>query len=126
MHQRLQLLLLLIAAAPGLAEVLYPTIRVEVKTGAGPVQGAEITAGGHTARTGSDGAAVLPAALGHIDVRVTKNGFFPVSAALEINAAREWPLEIALQAQEEQREEITVYATRNNIRLQDSPLHVEV
>ncbi len=124
MAQKLWLLLLMAMAA--LPQTPQPTIRVEVKTDAGPVQGAQVTAGGQSAQTGPDGVAVLPAALGHVQVSVTKEGFFPASAALDIDAAREWSLAVELQPQKEQQEQVTVYATRTDTRLQDSPLHVEV
>src|SRR5438270_256969 len=109
-----------------LPQTPQPTIRIQVKSDAGPVQGAEVTASGHRAQTGPDGVAVLPAALGHVEVSVKKQGFFPASAALDIDVARQWPLEIELQPQKERQEKITVYATRTDTRLQDSPLHVEV
>ena len=125
MGQRLWLLLIVIATA-AMAQAPQPTIRVEVRSDAGPVQDAEVTASGHSARTGQDGIAVLPAALGHVDISVTKEGFFSARTSLDVDAAREWPLEIELQPQKEQQEQITVYATRNDVRLQDSPLHVEV
>jgi hypothetical protein len=60
-----------------LGQEIQPTIRVEVKSGEGPVQDAEVAANGHGARTGPDGMAILPAALGRIDISVTKQGFFP-------------------------------------------------
>lgn len=117
---------LALIAAVVLAQERQPTIRIEVKSDAGPVQGANVTAGRGSATTGPDGVAVVPAGLGHVQVSVTKEGFFPASAALDIDAAREWSLAVELQRQEEKREEVTVYATRTDTRLQDSPLHVEV
>jgi outer membrane receptor for ferrienterochelin and colicins len=118
--------LLVLIAAMALAQAPQPTIRVEVQSDDGPVQDADVTASGHSAQTGKDGVAVLPAALGRVDVSVTKEGFFPAQASLNVDAAREWPLSIELQPQKEKQEEVTVYATRTDTRLQDSPLHVEV
>lgn len=117
---------LIVLATGTMAQAPEPNIRVEVKSEGRPVQNAEVTAGGHTARAGPDGVAVLPVALGYITVSVTREGFFPVITPLQIDAVREWPLQVELQAQKEQQEQITVYATRNDVRLQDSPLHVEV
>ncbi len=117
---------LVLIATVALAQAPEATIRIAVKADAGPVQGAAVTARGKTAQTGPDGVAVLPAALGRVDVSVTKEGFFPAQASLNVDAAREWPLAIELQPQKEKQEEITVYATRTDTRLQDSPLHVEV
>ncbi len=108
------------------AQPQQATVRVEVRSDAGAVPDAEVTMSGHIARTGQDGVAVLPAALGYVDVSVSKKKFFPARISLDVDAAREWPLQVELQPQKEQQEQITVYATRNDMRLQDSPLHVEV
>ena len=120
-------LVLLLTSAVALAQSPLPTIRIEVRTLEGPpIRGAQVIMGGHTVETGEDGVAVVPAAPGHVEVKVTKQGFFPTSAALEINATGEWALRVDLKPLKEQQEEITVYATRNDVRLQDSPLHIEV
>ena len=116
---------MLMTTAAG-AQPPQATVRVEVRSDAGPVPDAEVTVSGHSARTGQDGVAVLPAALGHVDISVTKEKFFPARTSLDVDAAREWPLQVELQPQKEQQEQITVYATRNDMKLQDSPLHVEV
>src|SRR5262249_9128973 len=68
----------------------------------------------------------LPATLGRVDISVTKEGFFPARATLDINSAKAWLVQIELQPQKEREEKVTVYATRNDVRVQDSPLHVEV
>jgi outer membrane receptor for ferrienterochelin and colicins len=112
--------------AVALAQAPQPTLRIEVKSDAGPVQDADVTASDHSARTGPDGVAILPAALGRVNVTAMKEGFFPVRTTLNVDAVREWPLEIELQPRTEQQEQVTVYATRTDTRLQDSPLHVEV
>jgi iron complex outermembrane receptor protein len=126
MGQKIRLLLA-VMAMPALAQPAQSTIRVQVKAEAGPVENADVTAsGGHSSKTGPDGIAVLTVALGHVDVNVTKEGFFPARASLDVDVAKEWQLEIELQPQKEQQQEITVYATRTDTRLQDSPLHVEV
>jgi outer membrane receptor for ferrienterochelin and colicins len=125
MREKLWLVFLVIVTTAR-AQTAQPTIRVEVESEAGPVADAEIITSGHTARTKADGIAVVPVALGHVDVRVIAEGFFPASTALEISAPGEWTVRVELQPQKEQQEEITVYATRNDVRVQDSPLHVEV
>src|SRR4051812_25173485 len=102
------------------------TIRVEVRSDAGPVQDVAVSAGGQSAETGADGIAILPTTLGRVIVGASKEGFFPARASLNIDAVRDWPLSIQLQPKEEKQEEVTVYATRTDTRLQDSPLHVEV
>lgn len=121
-----KLCLLLALTASGTLPQTQPRIRVKVRSDSGLVENAEVTAIGNRARTGPDGFAVVPVVLGYVDVRVSKEGFFPTTASLHVDAAKEYLLDIALQPQREQQEEITVYATRSGARLQDSPLHVEV
>lgn len=118
--------LLIFVTAVVLGQEPQAAIRVDVESGAGPVDDAEVTAGSHRARTGADGVALVPAGLGNIEISVTKPGFFPGRASLDIDAAREWSVQIELQPQKERQEEVTVYATRNDVRVQDSPLHIEV
>jgi iron complex outermembrane receptor protein len=126
MGRRLWILLILPAATLPAQKPQQPTIRVEVRSDAGPIRDAEVTVSGHRVRTGEEGVAVLPATLGRVDISVTKEGFFTARTSLDVDAAREWPLQIELQPEQEQHEKVTVYATRNDVRLQDSPLHVEV
>ena len=109
-----------------MAQAPPATIRVEVRGNSAAVPDAAVTVNGKQARTGPDGIAVFPIELGHADVGVTKDGFFPAHQALEINAAREWRLQFELQPAEKHEEEVTVHATRTDARVQDSPLHVEV
>src|SRR5258708_6541269 len=116
----------LCAAAQLLAQGPHVTIRAEIKAGGRPVQDAEVTAGGQRARSGRDGVVILPANVGHVEINVTREGFFPAHASLEADAAREWTIQIELEPRKEQEEKVTVYATRNDVRVQDSPLHVEV
>ena len=123
-YQLAGFLLFIISAAWG--QVPQSTIRVEVKTDAGPVRDADVTANGHTMKTGADGIAVLPATLGKTDINVAKDGFFPAHATLSVEQSQQAEVEIELQPKEAAEEEVTVYATRTNVRLQDSPLHVEV
>jgi iron complex outermembrane receptor protein len=116
--------LLLIAMA--CAARAQPTVLAEVKTDSGPVVDAEVTVGANHANTSEDGVAVLPAKLGTVEITVAKDGFLPVHTSLQVDSDREWRVEVELKPQEEHEEEITVYATRTNERLQDSPVHVEV
>jgi outer membrane receptor for ferrienterochelin and colicins len=125
MRYRLALLVMLIATS-ALAQPPQATLRIEVTSDAGPIQNAEVTANGKAIRTGADGVAVLSIELGHVDVSVNKDGFFPSRRAVDIDAAREWELQFELQPQIKREEEVRVYATRTDARVQDSPLHVEV
>lgn len=118
--------LLFLGVSAALAQAPQATLRIEVTSETGPVLDAAVAANGKEIRTGTDGVAVLPVALGHVDVAVRKEGFFPARKAIEVDEAREWQLQFELQPQEKNEEEITVHATRNDVRIQDSPLHVEV
>jgi len=61
-----------------------------------------------------------------VAVTVKKQGFLPGATSLAINEAREWQLVLELQPLQEVEEKITVYATRTETRLEDSPTRVEV
>ncbi|SEC88809.1 TonB-dependent receptor plug domain-containing protein [Terriglobus roseus] len=119
-------LLLLCVATTASAQSAGPTIRVEVKTDLGPVNDAVVTTNGKSVSTGPDGTAVLPSSPGRIAIDVSKDGFFPVHTIVTVTANQQAGVEIELQPAKTEEEEVTVYATRTNTRLQDSPLHVEV
>jgi outer membrane receptor for ferrienterochelin and colicins len=118
--------LVMLRATTALAQPPQATIRVEVSSASAPVQDAEVSANSKKARTSQDGVAVLGIGLGHVEVVVTKEGFFQARKALDLDDAREWQVEVELQPQIRHEEEVRVYATRNDVRVQDSPLHVEV
>jgi len=118
------LLAVSIAGVEMLAQTPQATIRVEIKTAGRAVQDAEVAVSGQRGRSGPDGVVILPAPLGHVEINVTKEGFFPAHAALEVDAARKWTIQIELVPQQKQEEKVTVYATRNDVRVQDSPLRV--
>jgi iron complex outermembrane receptor protein len=69
---------------------------------------------------------VLPAAPGKADVLVTKEGFFSAHASVEVEASQQAEVEVELQPKQTEEQEVTVYATRTDVRMEDSPLHVEV
>ena len=117
---------LLTFGAAALAQAPQATIRVEVTSESAPLRDAEVTANGQQTRTGLDGVALLTTSLGRVEVVVTKDGFFPARKILDIDAAHEWQIQVELQPQTEHQEEVKVFATRNDVRVQDSPLHVEV
>ncbi len=117
---------LLVFAATAWGQVSQPSVRVEVKTDAGPVRDAEVTASGHTVKTGADGVAVVPATTGNVEVTISKEGFFSAHASVAVEPSQQAAVEVELQPEKAEEEQVTVYATRTNVRLQDSPLHVEV
>jgi len=109
-----------------LAQDPVAAIRVEVRGGSGPVADASVMVNGVSRQTDRNGVAVVSAALGRVDILVTKTGFFDASASLTAGEPREWPVVIELQPREKVEQEITVYATRTDTRLQDLPTRVEV
>ena len=118
--------LLSAVAASAFGQKPQATIRVEVTAESVAVQGANVSVNSKSALTGQDGSATVAAALGDTKITVTKSGFFPANASLLTDAAREWVVRVELEPQKTVEEEIKVYATRNDVRVQDSPLHVEV
>ena len=117
-----RLLLLALAMLPGLAQQL----RVEVRADTGPVEGAVVTVNGASLSTDPSGVATTAVQLGKVDVSVSKEGFLPAKASLMVDEAREWRIAFELKPEERREEEVTVFATRNDARLQDLPLRVEV
>lgn len=115
-----------LVAAPAFSQEPQATIQVEVMVESAPAPGAEVTVNGHTVRTKDDGMAAVMTRLGEVKISVTKEGFFPASTSVVADAAREWRVRIELQPQKSVEDQIKVYATRNDVRIQDSPLHVEV
>ena len=101
-------------------------LRVEVTSESRPVEGADVTVNDITLKTGPEGRVTAPIALGNIRITVTKEGFFPAVSSLAVDAAREWAVHVELQPKQTVKEETTVYATRSDVRIQESPVRVEV
>ena len=115
-----------VIAAAAFGQEPQATIRVEVAAASEPVEGAEVTVNGKSVRTGQAGTATTVVPPGDVKVSVTKDGYFPATASLLADAVRESVLRVELEPRKTVEEEIKVYATRNDVRIQDSPLHVEV
>ena len=122
----MKLLVLFFPTLTLLAQAPQATVRIEVKTESGPVPSAVVKLNSQTLQTGADGIASAIVPLGPLKVEVSKDGFLPSTTALEIDEAKEWIVQMELRPEETVEEEITVYATRNDVRIQDSPLRVEV
>ncbi len=76
--------------------------------------------------TDQNGIAVIALPLGKVDVSVSDEGFLPAKVSLMVDEAREWQIAFELQPQQQREEEVTVFATRTDTRLQDLPTRVEV
>lgn len=126
MRSKVPWLVAAIIVATAFGQDPQATIRVEVTAESVPVQAADVTINGKSVRTGQGGTATVAAPLGDVRISVSKEGYFPANASLVADAAREWVVHVELEPRKAVEEEIKVYATRNDIRIQDSPLHVEV
>jgi hypothetical protein len=69
---------------------------VTVRSGTGPVAGAEVTAGGFKGITGADGSVRLSVPAGSVDVVVTRDDFDPGAAHVELRAGSESRIDIDL------------------------------
>lgn len=118
--------LLLLMASAAVGQTPQSSIHVVVRSDAGPISDAIVTTNGLSIYTGKDGVAVVQAVVGQTEVTVTAEGFFPAHATVKVEVSQAAQLEVELQPKKAEEEEVTVYATRTGVRLQDSPLHVEV
>jgi len=84
-----------------------------------------VSLNGVSLQTDQNGIATLALPLGTIEGTVSKEGFFPAKVSFTANEARVWPVVVELQSQRKE-EEVTVFATRTDTRLQDLPIRVEV
>ena len=120
---------LLLTAAVGSVigqDAASATIRVAVTTEMGPVSGATVTINGTTVTTDANGVATTALPLGKVEIGIAKEGFFPAKTSLSVDAAREWQVNVELKLAEKVEEEVKVYATRTDTKIQDSPTRVEV
>jgi outer membrane receptor protein involved in Fe transport len=102
------------------------TLIVSVHSKDGPVAQAEVQAGSVTRMTGGDGNVTILLPPGPIDVVVTRTGFDPGAAQVEIRVGMESRIDVALEPQSELEENVIVSATRAEQRIDDVPLRVEV
>jgi outer membrane receptor for ferrienterochelin and colicins len=120
--------LLMLALAPPLCAQAAPSgaVMVTVRSNEGPLEQAEVRAGGATATTDAEGRARLELAAGRQTLNVVKVGFRPASAVVTVVAERETPVRILLRAAAVELEEMTVSATRAERRLSETAIRVEV
>jgi iron complex outermembrane receptor protein len=85
-----------------------------------------VTLNGVSLQTDQNGIASTALPLGKVEVSVSKEGFLPARASLPVDEAREWRIAFELHPQQQREDEVTVFATRTETRLQDLPTRVEV
>ena len=118
--------ILLAIAGVAIAQEQSATIRIEVSSASTPVAEAAVAVNERALRTDGAGLVLITVPLGEWRIIVSKGGYFPATASLTVDAAREYVVRVELELQETVKEEIRVSATRTDARIQDSPLHVEV
>src|SRR5262245_17714645 len=124
--RRMRLVALFAAAVSLFAQGSQPSVRIEVTAEDSPVQGATVKLNGQVLQTGIDGIAVATVPLGPLKVELSKDGFLPATTVIAIDQVKQWEVRIEMRPAETVEKEITVQATRNDVRIQDSPLRVEV
>ena len=102
------------------------TLIVDVRSGAHPVAGADVCAGGQNVKSDTQGRARLVLPPGSWPVIVSAEGFHENKTEALLEAGVETRIEIELSIQSERKEEIVVTAARTDRRLEDQPMRVEV
>ncbi len=82
--------------------------------------------GGVAAITDEGGVATLVVEAGKMEVKVSKEGFFPAGEVVSPEPGQELHILVELKLQRAATEEVTVTATRTDKRLQDEPVRVEL
>jgi iron complex outermembrane receptor protein len=102
------------------------TLIVVVQSKGEAVPGADVVAGSARGLTGRDVTLTLSVPLGPIDVVVTRFGYDPASAPVDVRSGDDIRVTIELNARSEFEETIIVAATRSERRIEDTPLRIEV
>src|ERR1700704_3024996 len=126
MKQCLFGLLAALVVAQGARAQGVGTLIVSVHSKDGPIAQAEVQVESVRRMTGPDGTVTLSLPPGRVDVVVTRTGFDPNAAQVEIRAGMESRLDVALEPGSDLEENVVVAATRSEQRIEDVPLRVEV
>ena len=102
------------------------TIQIEVRSGSGPVAGADVVIAGKTFTTAANGTASATVAPGRVEITAVKEGFLPATVTVTISPGQTQPIIVTLDRQPTLEEEVIVSATRTNKRVEDQPMRVEV
>jgi len=102
------------------------TLIVEVRSASRPVEQAEVLAGTEVAITDERGEAVLELPAGEIEVTIQRFGMKSQVIRASIGEGATSRVTVELEPEIVHREEITVTATRTEVRMEDAPLRVEV
>jgi iron complex outermembrane receptor protein len=102
------------------------SIRIQVESAGGPVPQATVTVSGVPVQTDDSGQAIVDVNPGNVEMTVSRNGFFPTTVSVTVDSTPGQQIVIQLQQRPVVEEEVTVSATRIDMRLQDIPTRVEV
>jgi iron complex outermembrane receptor protein len=101
-------------------------IRLLVQSASGPISGAQVMAGEISAVTDQNGAATIMVNPGNLDVSVSREGFITGKTSITVAVGQTQEIVLELQPNPTAEQEITVSATRTDMRLEDVPIRVEV
>jgi outer membrane receptor for ferrienterochelin and colicins len=118
----------LIATIPGAAaaQAGIATVHVLVRSEAGPVADASVSAGARIVRTRHDGRATLALPAGPAALIAVKLGFTPDTVRLTLAAGTDTSLAVTLLPAPAVEPAVIVTSTRERRRLQNEPMRVEV
>jgi outer membrane receptor for ferrienterochelin and colicins len=122
----LVLLVTMLAGPAARAAAQNAAIRVEVRSAGSPIAGASIVVNGAASQTDDRGVASADVMPGRVEIVVAKEGFEPVSLAVDVRAGESRTIPVDLQPQSEIAEHVTVSATRTERGIEDEPMRVEV
>ncbi len=131
-HRFLTALLALASAAPATAQVAVPPrdapslVRITVRHGGTPVEGATVRAGLLGVLTGIEGRAVLRLGAGPHRIIATRIGLMPDTLDVTLAPGSDTSITIDLMAATEEMETVVIASTRGERRLEDEPVRVEV
>jgi len=117
------LLPLLVSSADAQTPAAADALRVDVRSGGRPIEGAAVRVDGEQRTTDSAGQATLGVAQGEHEVSVEAPGYLPASLRAAVGPGAAAHVTVELMPLEE---EVNVTAARSATRLQDQPLRVEV
>ncbi|HEV8318605.1 MAG TPA: TonB-dependent receptor, partial [Vicinamibacterales bacterium] len=101
-------------------------LRIEVRSDGQPLADADVTVNRIVYRTDAEGRVVVSVPAGALDIVVTKEGFAPSTASVQLQSGQELQVVIDLKRQLRVEEQVTVSATRTDRRLQDEAMRIEV
>ena len=117
------LVLLASAIGAGAQEV---AVTVQVRSGGGPVEGAQVAAGDRGSITDGAGTAVLRLPAGAHRLRVERIGYAPAELDVAVREGRDTTFVVEVEEAAIEGEQILVVSSRTERRIEDEPLRIEV